>query len=255
MRLGRIQQCKSLGLSDGNMNTVDEVMFELKRLGSEQTRKTFARHGAPIEQMYGVKVGDMKTIVKKIKGNQSLAMELYETGNADAMYLAGLVADGSKMSKKHLETWAKNASWQMISEYTVPWVASESPYGRELAMKWIKSKVPKIASTGWATYSSIVAIRPDDDLDLSEIESLLTLVSEKVHQADGRVAYTMNGFVISVGSYVQPLLKKAKEIAKKIGTVKVDMGDTACKVPVATDYIAKVESMSKVGVKRKTSRC
>jgi phosphomannomutase len=86
------------------------------------------------------------------------------------------------------------------------------------AMKWIKSKDPKIASTGWATYSSIVAIRPDDDLDLSEIESLLTLVSEKVHQADGRVAYTMNGCVISIGSYVQPLLKKAKEIAKKIET-------------------------------------
>lgn len=237
------------------MNTVDDVMCELERLGSEQTLKTFARHGAPIDSMYGVKVGDLKTIMKKIKGNQSLAMELYETGNADAMYLAGLVADGSQMSKKNLETWAKNASWQMISEYTVPWVASESPFGCELAMKWIKSKDPKIASTGWATYSSIVAIRPDDDLDLSEIETLLTLVLEKVHQADGRVAYTMNGFVISVGSYVQPLLKKAKEIAKKIGIVKVDMGDTACKVPVATDYIAKVESMSRVGMKRKNSRC
>jgi 3-methyladenine DNA glycosylase AlkD len=100
------------------MNTVDDVMRELERLGSEQTRKTFARHGAPLENMYGVKVGDMKTIMKKIKGNQSLAMELYDTGNADAMYLAGLVADGSQMSKKNLETWAKNASWQMISEYT-----------------------------------------------------------------------------------------------------------------------------------------
>jgi hypothetical protein len=205
--------------------------------------------------MYGVKVGDMKTIMKKIKGNQSLAMELYDTGNADAMYLAGLVADGSQMSKKNLETWAKNASWQMISEYTVPWVASESQHGRELAMKWIKSKDPKMASTGWATYSAIVAIRPDDELNLSELESLLTQVLEKVHQVHGRVAYSMNGFVISVGSYVQPLLMKAKDIAKKIGTVKVDMGDTACKVPLATDYIAKVESMSKVGMKRKTSKC
>ena len=84
------------------MNTVTEVMAALKKLGSEQTRKTFARHGAPVDQMYGVKVGDLKSIVKKIKGNQKLAMELYATGNSDAMYLAGLVADGAAMSKKEL---------------------------------------------------------------------------------------------------------------------------------------------------------
>ena len=80
------------------MNTVAEVMSELKKMGTEQTRKTFARHGAPLDKMFGVKVGDMKLILKKIKGNQSLAMDLYATGNSDAQYLAGLVADGAKMS-------------------------------------------------------------------------------------------------------------------------------------------------------------
>jgi 3-methyladenine DNA glycosylase AlkD len=48
--------------------------------------------------MFGVKVGDLKPIVKQIKGDQELAMQLYATGNSDAMYLAGLVADGRKMT-------------------------------------------------------------------------------------------------------------------------------------------------------------
>ncbi len=113
------------------MNSVEEIMTELAKLGSEQTRRTFARHGAP-PQMFGVKVGDLKTIAKKIRGNQSLAMGLYATGNSDAMYLAGLVADGQKMTKPQLESWAKNATWYMLSEYTVPWVASENSGGREL---------------------------------------------------------------------------------------------------------------------------
>ncbi len=65
----------------------------------------------------------------------------------------------------------------------------------------------------------------------------------------------MNGFVIGVGSYVKPLLKQAKATAKKIGTVSVDMGDTACRVPVATDSIAKIESMGRVGKKRKRAWC
>ena len=65
----------------------------------------------------------------------------------------------------------------------------------------------------------------------------------------------MNGFVISVGTYVKPLLKDAKATAKKIGKVEVDMGDTSCKVPLATDYIAKVEKAKKTGKKRKTVKC
>ncbi len=237
------------------MNTVNDVMAELKKLGSEQTRKTFARHGAPVDQMYGVKVGDLKTIVKKIKGNQKLAMELYATGNSDAMYLAGLVADGAAMSKKELETWVKNASWHMISEWTVAWVASENAAATELAMKWINSKTPKIAASGWATYASFVSTQPDENLDLAEIEGLLNTVAEKVHSAPNRVAYTMNNFVICVGSYVKPLLSQAKSVAKQIGVVQVDVGDTACKVPLATESIKKVESMHRIGQKRKTVKC
>lgn len=45
--------------------------------------------------MFGVSVADMKVIAKRIKGEQDLACELYQTGNSDAMYLAGMVADGS----------------------------------------------------------------------------------------------------------------------------------------------------------------
>ena len=76
------------------MNTVPEVMTALEKKGSEQTRKTMARHGAP-DNMFGVKIAELKMIAKKIKGNQELALELYETGNYDAQYLAGLVADGA----------------------------------------------------------------------------------------------------------------------------------------------------------------
>lgn len=65
----------------------------------------------------------------------------------------------------------------------------------------------------------------------------------------------MNGFVIAVGAYVKPLLQQAKAAAQQIGEVSVDMGDTACKVPLATAYIAKIEGASRVGQKRKTIRC
>lgn len=236
------------------MNTVDHVMSELKKKGTEQTRKIFGRHGAP-ENMFGVKVADLKVIVKKIKGNQELALELYDTGNSDAMYLAGLVADGSQMTKKQLDEWAKKASWYMISEYSVPGVAAEHKNARELALKWIKSKKENIAASGWTTYAGVVAMLPDEELDLAEIKDLLSQVEKNIEKAPNRVRYTMNGFVIAVGASVKPLLKQAKATAKKIGKVEVEMGNTSCKVPFAPDYIAKIEKAGRVGKKRKTIKC
>ena len=236
------------------MASVKTIMAQLKKLGTEQTRKTFQRHGAP-DNMFGVKVADLKTIVKQIKGEQQLARDLFEPGNADAQYLAGLVADGALMTKSQLNSWARDAGWSMVNEYTVPWVASESPHVRELAVKWIKARQEGIASCGWNTYSSMVSIQPDDDLDTSEIQDLLKSVVKDIDGAQNRVRYTMNGFVIAAGLYVAPCLKAAKAAAKKIGKVSVNVGDTACKVPLATEYIEKCESSGRLGKKRTTAKC
>jgi DNA alkylation repair enzyme len=236
------------------MNTVDQVMAELKKKGKEQTRKTYARHGIDLP-MFGVSVADLKTIAKKIRGKQSLALELFDTGNYDAMYLAGMVADGSQMSKKQLEHWAKTANSSHISSYTLTWVATESAHARELAMKWIDSKTTAIAIGGWSTYAGIVATTPDENLDLEEIKDLLDRVVAQIDDAPDKLRYVMNSFVISVGGYVKPLLKDAKNVAKKIGMVDVDMGDTACKVPLALAYIEKIEKMGRVGKKRATMKC
>jgi 3-methyladenine DNA glycosylase AlkD len=238
---------------ENGMNNVSDVMAELQRKGSEQTRKTFARHGIP-EPMFGVKVVDLKSIAKKIKGQQSLALELFDTGNYDAMYLAGLVADGAQMTKRELESWAKSCG-DVLCGSAVPAVAAESQFARELALKWIESKKDATAACGWNTYAGIVATRADAELDLEEIRALLERVVKQIDSAPDKTRYAMNGFVISVGGYVQPLLKVAKQAARSIGTVEVDMGDTACKVPEALVYIEKIESMGRVGKKRKTMKC
>jgi len=238
------------------MSSVTSIMVELKKKGSEKTRKMYARHGMASANLFGVSMADLKVIAKSIKGQQALACELYATGNLDAMYLAGMVADGSQMSKKQLNEWAEGAAnLQMISEYTVPWVAVENPDARELAMQWIMSKKEHVASSGWCTYSGILATKADDSLDFAEIERLLGMVVKEIKSAPNRVRHTMNGFVIAVGSYVKPLLKQAKDASRLIGVVSVDMGDTACKVPPATAYIEKAEATGRVGKKRKTIRC
>ena len=233
---------------------LNEVMSALEKVGSAQSRKIYSRHGAP-ENMFGCKVADMKTIAKKIKGQQDLAIELYSTGNADAMYLAGIGADGNQMKKTELNRWAREANWYMVSEYSVAGVAAEHPDAIPIANKWIAAKKEHVAAAGWNTYINVISTRDDSELNFKEIKSHLKMIEGSISNARNLVPYTMNGFVIAVGAYVEPLLGQAKATAKKIGKVDVEMGETSCKVPLATDYIAKIEAMGKVGKKKKSTKC
>ncbi|WP_064093548.1 DNA alkylation repair protein [Rossellomorea aquimaris] len=234
--------------------TYEEVMEALEHMGNEQTKNIYLRHGAQ-EPFFGVKIGDMKKLVKHVKKDQNLAITLYNSGNHDAMYLAGLSIDPKKMKKETLQEWVEKANWYMLSEYTVANVTAESNYPLELAREWIQSDKENIASAGWSAYAGYISITSDDELYLEEIKTYLHQIEENIHQERNRVRYTMNGFVISVGAHVIPLLEEAKKVATSIGKVHVDVGNTACKVPMATDYIKKIEEKNRVGAKRKTCIC
>jgi hypothetical protein len=171
------------------------------------------------------------------------------------MYLAGLIGRGAEMTEKELDEWARTATWQMISEYTVPWVAAEHPKAWSVALKWIDAPEEKVAAAGWATLAGVVATRPDSELDLAGVEKLLDRVVKSIRKAPNRTRYAMNGFVIGVGGSVKPLTKKALAAAAKIGRVDVDMGDTECRTPDAAAYIRKIIDSGRHGVKRKTMKC
>jgi 3-methyladenine DNA glycosylase AlkD len=234
--------------------TAAEIVTQLESLGSEPYKKILQNHGAK-EPVLGVKIEHLKKIQKPIKKDYRLALDLYATGIYDAQYLAGLLADEAKMSKQDLKRWLAGANCPAICGSAVAWVTAESKHGRDLALDWIDSKKENTAQTGWTTLAGLVAITEDDELDIAEIAELLNRVQTTIHQQPDRVRYAMNNFVISVGSYVKELHSRAMQTGKAIGRVSVDMGETACQVPYAPDYIEKVKARGAIGKKRRTVRC
>jgi 3-methyladenine DNA glycosylase AlkD len=234
--------------------TAAQILAELEAMGTESCKRIFLNHGAK-EPLFGVKVQDLKKIQKQVKKNHELALELYNTGNSDAQYLAGLIADEKKMTQKDLQSWADSASWYMLSEYTVPWIAAESAHGFALALEWIDSSKEHLQATGWATLSSLASIKPDQELDLNAYKTLLHRVGKEIPDAPNRVRYVMNGFVIATGCFIKQLTAEALKVGKAIGTIHVDMGGTACKVPSAPEYIQKAIDKDSLGKKKKMARC
>lgn len=233
---------------------LQNIMEKLRELGSEQIKNILMKHGIK-EPLYGTKIADLKKLVKYVKGNDELAKKLYDTGNYDAMYLAGLSINPKNMTKEEIKSWLDKATSTAVSVSIVSNVAAESNYGLELAREWIKEDNEILECCGWSTISNYISITKDELIDMDEIKSLLDMVEMDINSQKNKVKYNMNGFVISVGTYIEELNERALEVAENIGKVSVDFGDTSCKVPVAKDYIQKVIDKGRVGRKRKTCIC
>ncbi len=230
------------------------ILDEIRPLGRDSYKKVLLNHGIP-EPVYGVKIEELKKIQKRIKKDYQLALDLYDTGVYDAMYLAGLIADDARMTRRDLQHWLDKDASGCMHGTTIPSVTAGSPHGWAMAMEWIESETENTAAAGWATISCIISVEEDAKLDIPVLKQLLGRVQKGIHQAPDDVRYQMNGFVIAAGAFVKSLTPLAIQTAEKIGPVEVDMGKTACKVPFAPDYIRKIEQRGTIGKKRKSAKC
>ena len=119
--------------------TAQDILDELRPLGRDSYKRVIFRHGVR-EPCFGVKISDLQAIVKRIRKDYRLALELYATGNYDAMYLAGLIADDARMTKEDLRGWVAGAYCRGLCGATVAWVAAGSPHGWELGREWIDAE-------------------------------------------------------------------------------------------------------------------
>ena len=147
--------------------TAQDILDELKPLGRESYKRVMVNNHGVREPCFGVPISELKKIQKRIKKDYQLALDLYATGNYDAMYLAGLIADDARMTRDDLQRWVEAAYAGGLPGTTVPSVAAGGRYGMEMALRWMESPETLVATAGWATFSCLVSIKNDRELDLA----------------------------------------------------------------------------------------
>lgn len=233
---------------------LNEIMDELKSLGTERTKKIYISNGAQ-EPVFGVTISAMKPIFKKIKYNQALAEQLYATGNYDAMYLAGMIAEPKKMTEEDFNRWIEGAYFYMISDYIVAVTLAETDIAFTVADRWIDSGKELTMSAGWSCYDWLLGTRKDSGFNKDKLLAMLFMVRDKIHSQPNRTKYAMNNFIMSVGISYIPLHEEAKMVAQEVGSVDVFMGQKRCQTNVAIEYIQNAVEKGKLGFKRKHVRC
>ena len=233
---------------------IQVVMEELEALGKERMKKMYISNGAH-EPLFGVATGAMKPIAKKIKINQPLAEELYATGNYDAMYFAGIIADPKGMTESDFDRWMDGAYFYMLSDYVVAVTLAEADIAQDVADKWIASGEELRMSAGWSCYCWLLGNRKDAEFSESKLANMLELVEKTIHDSPERTKSSMMNFIYTVGISYLPLHEKAVETAKAVGTVEIKREKKKSSFLNAYESIQKEVDRGRLGFKRKYVRC
>jgi hypothetical protein len=213
---------------------LDEAMAALERAGSEKTAKTYLRHGAK-PPLFGVPYAALYALQKRIGADQPLAEALWATGNYDARVLATLVADGEAMTAATLGRWRRDCE-NRFAAMAFAAVAARCAPGLPCALRWIDGAGEFEQAAGWGTLAGLANARTAAD---DVFAPLLGRIERTIHQLPNLARYMANNCLIAIGTRPS-LAADAMRVAKAVGRVEVDHGDTACKTPVASEYIAKI---------------
>ena len=216
--------------------TVDEILTQLKSLGDDARRAHNVKAGAPDNQ-FGVKLGDLRTIAKKLKTNHALALQLWDTGNVEAQLLATLIIKPKSLSADEVDKLTRFTTCAQVADWLNSYVVAEHPEKEALREKWMKAKDRWAARAGWNFTASRVNKGTADGLDLP---ALLDRIEKEMPKAKPEVQWTMNNTLAAIGIHHPPLRKRALAIGEKIGLYRDWPVSKGCIIPYVPVWVEKM---------------
>ncbi|MCX4986832.1 DNA alkylation repair protein [Streptomyces sp. NBC_00572] len=212
--------------------TVAEVMAELAALEDPKARAVNERHGDD----HGVNLGKLRALAKRLKTQQDLAEDLWETGDTAARLLAILICRPKAFGRDELEAMLRGARTPKVHDWLVNYVVKKSPHAEELRRAWIADPDPVVASAGWALTTERVAKKPEG-LDL---DALLDVVEAEMKDAPDRLQWAMNHCLAQIGIEHPEQRARALGIGERLEVLKDYPTPPGCTSPFAPVWITEM---------------
>lgn len=215
--------------------TLNEVLKELEALGDEKVRAQNTKGGVDGAQ-YGVKLGELRKLSKRLKKNHALALELWETDNFDAQMLAMLVIKPEKLSAEELDVMVRSVKYPRVADWLNSYVVKVHPDNEALRQKWMQDQNPMAARAGWNLTSQLVVKNPD----LLNIPELLDRLVKEMAAAPAEAQWTMNFTLAEIGINHPQHRQRALEIGESLGVYRDYPVSKGCTSPFAPIWIREM---------------
>ena len=191
-----------------------------------------AKHGVGKNQ-FGVKMGDIRGVAKKIKSDHELALALWKTGNVDAQFLATLVIKPKSLSADEVDRMVRSVTFTHLADWLNSYVIPEHPEKEALRQKWMKSDDPMSARAGW----SLTADRVEENPEGLDLNWLLDRIEREMAKAAPEAQWTMNATLAKIGIEFPEHRKRALAIGEKLGVYRDYPVSKGCTSPFAPIWI------------------
>jgi 3-methyladenine DNA glycosylase AlkD len=212
----------------------EEVMGILKSLGTESRWRFNLKNGAGTNQ-FGVGMMQMKNLAKDIKMDHPLALRLWETGNTDAMILASMIMDASKIPPDRAENMVLPLSYSPLIDELAFNALINMPFAKIMMQKWIRSTSASLGRVGWnLAIDRIASVKP---MPIS-IDTILDDIENNMKNAEKLRQEAMNRCLCEIGIRVSEYTNRCIAIGEKIGRLDELSVSEACASTYAPEWIA-----------------
>lgn len=220
--------------------TLKEVINELAALGNEKLKAQNQKRGVDIEQ-YGVKLGDLRKLAKKIKQDQSLALELWDTGVYEARLLAILILDPQALSAEQVDAMVRSVKTTQVADWINSYVVKEHPENESLRLQWMQSADPMAARAGWNLTAQRIVRKPET----VDLDALLDRIESEMAAAHPWTQWTMNFALAYIGIHHPSYRERALDIGESLGVYRDYPVSKGCTSPFAPIWIEEMVSRAK----------
>jgi 3-methyladenine DNA glycosylase AlkD len=214
--------------------TVAEVLAELAALDDPRAREVNAQHCDD----HGVNLSKLRAVAKRLKTQQDLAGDLWDTGDTAARLLALLICRPKAFGRAELDAMLRDARTPKVQDWLVNYVVKKSPHVEDLRQVWFADADPVVASAGWALTVDRVAKSPAG-LDLA---GLLDTIDAEMKDAHDRLQWAMNHCLAQIGIEHASFRPRALEIGERLQVLKDYPTPPGCTSPFAPAWITEMVS-------------
>ena len=195
--------------------TLHDALEALRALGTEKMRAYNAKNGAGDDQ-FGVSLGEIRGLAKRIRTDHALALALWDTGNVDAQFLSTLLVRPTQLSAEAMDRMVRSISFVRVADWLGAYVIDKHPDKEALRRAWMTSDDRWAARAGWG----LTAARAAKDPDGLDLPALLDRIEAEMLGADPVVQWTMNTTLGEIGIHHPALRDRAVAIGERLGVYR-----------------------------------
>lgn len=217
--------------------TAAEILIQLKAKSDEKVMAHNRKYGAADNQ-FGVKMGDIRALAKKIRKNHAMALDLWDTKIIDARLLACLIADNKALTADELDELVRSIDFVHLADWFIAYVLKDHPNREVLRERWINDADRWAARSGWALTAEKIA----KDADCLDLDQLLSRLENEMPNAPSEVQWTMNFALAYIGIYHPQHRQRALAIGNSLGIYRDYPVSKGCTSPFAPIWINEMVS-------------